>query len=100
AAALTQAGPGLLRLTGTNSFTGPININQGTLAYGTTASLNNLPVTLTGGNLGPLTDGDGTGTVETINMGGFGVTIAADSGFTVDRIGATVPFTAAANKRV
>lgn len=90
AAGITKSGPGFLKLTGTNSnLVAPIYVNQGTLAISSLAAINSLPVTLTGGNLGLVLDGDGTVRNETLVGPAFAInmTPGVDSGITVDRLG-------------
>ena len=49
--ALNQSGSGTLLLVGANTYTGATTVNSGILAFGTSGSLGNTPVTVNGGIL-------------------------------------------------
>ncbi len=100
-AGLTKAGPGLLRLTGTNTgLTGTITVNQGTLGINGPAAINGQTVNLNGGALGLAADGNGFGTRENIVFAPVAVNLLADSALTVDRLASNSPLVLAANKTV
>lgn len=75
---LTKAGAGVLLLSGTNTFTGPITINNGTLRLGTSAVIadtaNVIVNALTGGTTATLDLNDFSDTIGALTFGGTGAT--------------------------
>lgn len=78
---LTKTGSGTLSLTATNTITGPLNLNGGTLSF---LSLSNLSVdltTLTGINFGGGTLQWGTGNTADISATGIPINFNSGAGF-------------------
>jgi autotransporter-associated beta strand protein len=90
AAGLIKSGPGILKLTGNNSSLTSVTVNQGTLGIASQSAINGLTVSLKGGALGLLTDGDGTGSRQTVVVDPVNVMLSGDAGLTVDRLGMAV----------
>ncbi len=105
-AGFTKAGAGTLTLTGNNTtLTGPIILNAGTLSVvdstatgtGTLTLIKALgnasnTLTLNGGTLQVLANGDNASTVsapQTLILGGYNTTVAADATINVDRASGT-----------
>ncbi len=66
---LTKAGPGALALTGTGSYTGPTNLNSGTLVVNSTGLSAATTVNAANGTKLLLTDAAATASVTGLNLG-------------------------------
>jgi autotransporter-associated beta strand protein len=100
--ALVKVGAGELRLLGNNTFTGDVTVAAGTLAINNSANINDREITLVGGTLSLLFDGDGTGSRQLVDFNSA-VNVVANSTINVNRLGngtSTGPllFQQAANK--
>ncbi|HEX4588671.1 MAG TPA: autotransporter-associated beta strand repeat-containing protein [Gemmataceae bacterium] len=83
---LVKVGTGMLSLTGTNSFSGGLAINAGTVSVSSDAAAGTGPVTI--GVLGTLNYSATTATTKSFNLGGG--TLSASGGATVTLNGGTV----------
>ncbi len=87
--ALTKTGLGTLTLSGSNGATGAIMVNSGNLiVQGTSALGSGTSVSLSGGTFTFQTDGDGTGSRQTIGAGKNIVVSGGSANLTVGKIAA------------
>ena len=100
---LTKTGAGSWLVSGTNTYTGPTIVNNGTLQFGSNSSLANSAVTInatTGGTSALLDLNGSNATITTLTFGGVGGTASANSlstGSGTLTLGGTVTFTATGN---
>ena len=92
---LAQNGPGVLTLTGANSYSGGTFINAGEVSIKTPGALGTGPVTLSGGEL--LTTGTMTLTSEVGLVTGITATVAAGAGTTLTLNNVSIGINGAAN---
>ena len=100
---LTKTGSGSWLVSGTNTYTGPTTVNNGTLQFGTSSSLANSAVIINATSAGTaaLLDLNGSNaTITTLTFGGVGGTASANNlstGAGTLTLGGTVTFTATGN---
>ena len=100
---LLKTGAGSWLVSGTNSYTGPTTVNNGTLQFGSSSSLANSAVTVnatTAGSTALLDLNGSNATITTLTFGGVGGTASANNvstGTGTLTLGGTVTFTATGN---
>ena len=100
---LTKTGSGSWHVSGTNTYTGPTTVNNGTLQFGSSSSLANSAVTVNATTAGTsaLLDLNGSNaTITTLTFGGTGGTASANNlstGAGTLTLGGTVTFSATGN---